>query len=174
MNFSSESGTDIEDNNESDCDLPVLIAERSTETNELPPKGRRIVDIGHVMKQVELVASHSKHYSMGKYKYKKERKNGLFCTWIYYCDNCENEYTVTSEPLCSKNGSERCPGVESHGSGHRIFSSRGKVQCFRHTNHGPQEIHQPWNKSWQCKYCMLIYISSYTEYVYHSSQEITR
>lgn len=98
----SDSGTDSNDDTESDCELPPMLVESSTEDNELLPKGRRIVGIGHVMKQLELVTGHSKHCTMEKYKYIREIKNELLCSWIYYCDNCENEFAVTSEPADRK------------------------------------------------------------------------
>lgn len=35
---------------------------------------------------------------MGKYKFQTEIVSGFFSKWIYYCDNCEKQYVITSEP----------------------------------------------------------------------------
>lgn len=65
--------------------------------------GRRIVDINHVLRQLEIVASHGKHCTMGKYRLNREIVNGLFSKFVYHCDNCNKEFTVTSEPEARKN-----------------------------------------------------------------------
>lgn len=86
-----------------ECELPPLVIEPTTTKSEgLSIKGRRIVDMEHILNQFEIMANHPKHCTMGKYKYLKENRNGLFCEWIYYCDNCEKEFVVTSEPIDSK------------------------------------------------------------------------
>lgn len=83
--------------------LPPLIVERvSVDDEEVVLKGRRIVDMNHVLKQLEIVAMHPKHCTMGKYKLKRESISGLFCNWVYYCDNCEKDFIVTSDPLNQK------------------------------------------------------------------------
>lgn len=65
--------------------------------------GRRIVNVSHILKQLENIASHSKVCTMGRYKFQREVVSGFYCKWIYYCDNCEKEVAVTSEPdICKE------------------------------------------------------------------------
>lgn len=56
----------------------------------------------HVLKQLEIVAMHPRYCTMGKYKLTREEISGLFCNWVYYCDNCEKDFIVTSDPLHQK------------------------------------------------------------------------
>lgn len=82
--------------------FPPLIIEKSTEPVVNVLKGKRIVDVEHVFKQFEILASRPKTCTMGRYKLQKENRNGLFTTWTFYCDNCEKEYNVTSTPTDEK------------------------------------------------------------------------
>lgn len=70
-------------------------------------QGRRIVNISHVMKQMEAVGKHSLHCTTGSYKLKSENISGIACSWTYFCDSCERHFVVTSEPLDTMNDVNR-------------------------------------------------------------------
>ncbi|XP_039290449.1 uncharacterized protein LOC111056371 [Nilaparvata lugens] len=100
---SPENSFNVENEMNHGDELPPLLFERGeAEPTATQLRGRRIVDIQHVLKQLQVIASHPKQCTMGKYTYKREITNGLFCKWLFYCDNCEREFIVTSEPANQK------------------------------------------------------------------------
>lgn len=79
--------------------FPKLIVEgENTENGTFEIHGRRIVNIAHVMKEMKTIGEHPLYCTMGGYKLVSETRNGVACSWHYYCDNCERKYIVTSEP----------------------------------------------------------------------------
>ncbi|XP_054260994.1 uncharacterized protein LOC128985488 [Macrosteles quadrilineatus] len=105
---------DFESDPEPDCskdDPPSLLqplivepysSEELKKLRENVMSGRRMVDVGHIFRQLQVIASHPMKCTMGKYELKKEIRSGLFCTWSFYCDNCEKTYVVTSLPVDEK------------------------------------------------------------------------
>lgn len=82
--------------------LPPLLVEKCHDVEDYSIIGRRIVDISHVLMQLEKLASHPNVCTMGRYKFEREVVSGLYSKWEYYCDNCEKRFVVTSEPEESK------------------------------------------------------------------------
>ncbi|KAF5283207.1 hypothetical protein FQR65_LT14036 [Abscondita terminalis] len=60
-------------------------------------KGRRVVDVAHLLTQYETIVSHKFRCTMGKMQILKEQRVGLFTTLHFYCDNCEKTAIITSE-----------------------------------------------------------------------------
>lgn len=92
------------DSDSTDCDTEYELPPLLVEHVEPPPEeaklvGRRIVNIAHVLNQLQIIAKHSQVCTMGKYVFEKEIVSGLFSRWIYNCDNCGKSYTVTSDSL---------------------------------------------------------------------------
>lgn len=84
--------------------FPDLVIESEAVPEEgFQVQGRRIVNIAHIMKQMEEVGRHSLSCTTGRYKLKFENRNGVACSWTYKCDNCERQFVVTSEPADAKN-----------------------------------------------------------------------
>lgn len=82
--------------------LPPLLVEKSHDVEDYSIIGRRIVNISHVLMQLEKLASHQSVCTMGRYKFEREVVSGFYSKWEYYCDNCEKRIFVTSEPEKSK------------------------------------------------------------------------
>lgn len=78
--------------------LPLIVERVPYDDEEVNLSGRRVVDINHVLKQLQIISSHPNKCTMGKYKLKKEYLSGLFSKWTFWCDNCEKEFVVTSVP----------------------------------------------------------------------------
>lgn len=86
------------DLSDSECSLPELLIEQGSPEPENTITGRRIVDINHVLRQLEIISSHGRVCTMGRYKFQRKVVNGLISTFYYYCDNCEKECSFTNEP----------------------------------------------------------------------------
>lgn len=89
---------DFSDDGDEDFELPDLLIEPCNDTQDLNITGRRVVNINHVLAQLQKISSHHRQCTMGKYKFNREVVSGLFSKFIFYCDNCESEVAVTSEP----------------------------------------------------------------------------
>lgn len=83
---------------ESESDLPDLIIEK--DENYVPweecIQGNRCVNIAHFIKQISLIEIHRNKCTMGKFIVKSEKRCGLFSTWTFACDTCNETKTVTS------------------------------------------------------------------------------
>lgn len=94
---------DSDSNDEWDWDghsnLQELIVEADTSKPESILKGRRIVDMQHVINEMLELGKHGKVCTMGSFKLVKELRVGLFTKFQFHCDNCDKYKTVTSEPI---------------------------------------------------------------------------
>lgn len=61
--------------------------------------GRRIVNLGHVLREYGKVLDHKNHCTMGKMEFIKESSQGFLTYLYFYCDNCEKTKIITSEPV---------------------------------------------------------------------------
>lgn len=69
--------------------------EQRTGCNIIP--GRRIVDMGYVIKQVLSAGTHSNTCTGGKLEVSKEIRNGLATTVVLCCEFCNKEFRVQSD-----------------------------------------------------------------------------
>lgn len=59
--------------------------------------GRRIVNLGHVLKEYGKVVNHKYKCTMGRMDFVKETRKGLISYLHFYCDNCEKRYVITTD-----------------------------------------------------------------------------
>lgn len=98
--------SDASEDDGSSCEFPELLVEHvplDQLEEENVVSGRRVVDINHILRQLEIVAKHGNHCTMGKYRLNREIANGLYSKFVYHCDNCDKQFTVTSEPEEKRN-----------------------------------------------------------------------
>lgn len=60
--------------------------------------GRRVVNLGHLLREYEKIVHHSRYCTMGRMQFVKETRNGLVSQLYFYCDNCEKERIICTDP----------------------------------------------------------------------------
>lgn len=60
-------------------------------------EGRRIVNLGHVLKEYGKVLNHKYKCTMGRMDFIKETRKGLISYLHFYCDNCGKHYVITTD-----------------------------------------------------------------------------
>lgn len=59
-------------------------------------KDNRIVDIGYFTEELLKISEHPRKCTLGKYVFQKEIRNGLSSDLVFFCNNCEREYRVST------------------------------------------------------------------------------
>lgn len=59
--------------------------------------GRRIVNLGHVLKEYEKILNHKYKCTMGRMDFVKEHRKGIISYLHFYCDSCEKRYVITTD-----------------------------------------------------------------------------
>lgn len=65
--------------------------------------GRRLVDLGYVLKCYEQVVMHKFHCTMGDMRYVGESKRGVSSLLNFYCDNCNKDLVISTTVPGAKN-----------------------------------------------------------------------
>ncbi|KAI4454827.1 exonuclease phage-type/recb c-terminal domain-containing protein [Holotrichia oblita] len=84
-------------------------------------RGRRIVNLAHVLKEYENIILHRTKCSMGRMDIVKETRRGIISLLHFHCMNCEKSYVISTDPSWKDNDSSNTSivwGSLSVGLGH--------------------------------------------------------
>lgn len=120
MSVNATSGTFLQNTDlpvESNCEDNMISIGMESSEEYIPPldvepdrayksidsllTGQRIFNLGHVLKQYELIIKHPTNCTMVRMNFEKEIRKGLVSILHFYCNNCETRIVICTDSAIS-------------------------------------------------------------------------